>query len=89
MLVSPNFNLLSLNAFMNPLLFHKDIYAEACKMALMLKKDSNGYLGRWMHNLEVWQHSNPLFNKGHSKRCVHNCTFRIYLKAFEHNGLCI
>ena len=87
MLVSPNSNLLSLIAFMNPLLPHKDIYAEACKMASMLNKFIR--MGRWMHSLEVWQHSNPLFNKGHSKRCVHNCTSRIYLKAFEHNGLCI
>lgn len=65
MLVRPSFKLLSLVAFMNPLLPHKDIYAEACKMALMLKKDSDGYLGRCMHNLKVWQHLNPLFNKGH------------------------
>lgn len=86
--MSPSFKLLSLVAFMNPLLPHKDIYAEACKMALMLKEGSDGYLGGCMHNLEVRQYLNPLFNKGHSKRCGHNCTFRIYLRAFKHNGLC-
>lgn len=41
-LVSSSFKLLSLVAFMNPLLPHKDIYAEACKMAVMLKKGSAG-----------------------------------------------
>lgn len=83
--VRPTFKLLSLVAIMNPLSPHKDIYADACKMSL-LKKDSDGYLDRCMYNLEVWQHLNTLFCKGHSKSCVHICSFRIYLKAFKHNG---
>lgn len=79
--------LLSLVAFMNPLLPHKDTCAEACQIALVLKKDSDQFLGRWMHNLEVWQHLNHCLRRDTLKG-VFTTVLSEYVSAFKHYGLC-